>query len=178
MVAHDSSEPTKRGEPGVERWVDYLDWVRLDLADRVLGLDVTQQRTAWVPSGWSPIEMLSHGLHLERRWFLWGFLAEPVEDPWGDWDVPDPLDPAVSETARWRVPADVSAADLVERLEATGERTRAVLRSHPLDAVGRPGGRFTTEPPTLEWICFHVLAEYTRHLGHLDVAIELARARD
>ncbi|MGL5927685.1 MAG: hypothetical protein ACRCY8_01990 [Dermatophilaceae bacterium] len=25
----------------------------------------------------------------------------------------------------------------------------------------------------MEWICFHVLAEYTRHLGHLDIVVEL-----
>ena len=35
------------------------------------------------------------------------------------------------------------------------------------------GGRFTSEPPTLEWICFHVLAEYARHAGHLDITVEL-----
>jgi hypothetical protein len=26
----------------------------------------------------------------------------------------------------------------------------------------------------LAWICFHVLQEYARHAGHLDVAVELA----
>ncbi|MGH3314739.1 MAG: DUF664 domain-containing protein [Nocardioidaceae bacterium] len=26
----------------------------------------------------------------------------------------------------------------------------------------------------MEWICFHVLQEYARHAGHLDVAVELA----
>ena len=30
------------------------------------------------------------------------------------------------------------------------------------------------DPPTLSWICFHVLQEYARHVGHLDVAVELA----
>ena len=54
------------------------------------------------------------------------------------------------------------------------ERTRAVLRDHPLDAPASPGGRFASDPPTLEWICFHVLAEYARHAGHLDIVTELA----
>lgn len=171
MVAHDSAEPTKRGGPGVERWIDYLDWVRQDLVDRVLALDERDRRTARVPTGWAPIEMLSHGYHLERRWFLWGFLAEPVDEPWGDWDVDDPI---VGE-GRWHVPSDVTAEDLAARLTALGERTREILRTHPLDTAGRAGGRFSVDPPTLEWICFHVMAEYTRHLGHLDVAIELAQ---
>ena len=38
-----------------------------------------------------------------------------------------------------------------------------------------PGGRgSTTSPPALGWICFHVLQEYARHAGHLDIAVELA----
>ena len=42
---------------------------------------------------------------------------------------------------------------------------------------GAVGGRFAddgTPPPTLAWICFHVLQEYARHAGHLDVVRELA----
>ena len=40
--------------------------------------------------------------------------------------------------------------------------------------MSSPGGRFAEDPPTLEWICFHVLAEYARHAGHLDIVAELA----
>ncbi|MCY7287071.1 MAG: DinB family protein [Cryobacterium sp.] len=40
------------------------------------------------------------------------------------------------------------------------------------------GGRFGEDPPTLEWICFHVLAEYARHGGHLDIVEEIARVSD
>lgn len=36
------------------------------------------------------------------------------------------------------------------------------------------GGRFTEDPPLLEWICFHVLAEYARHAGQFDVVRELS----
>jgi hypothetical protein len=36
------------------------------------------------------------------------------------------------------------------------------------------GGRFVADPPTLGWICFHVLQEYARHVSHLDIAVELA----
>jgi hypothetical protein len=42
--------------------------------------------------------------------------------------------------------------------------------------VASPGGRFRQDPPTLEWICFHVVTEYARHLGHLDIVVELAEA--
>ncbi len=55
-----------------------------------------------------------------------------------------------------------------------GERTRAVLASTPLERTAAVGGRFDEDPPTLAWICFHVLQEYARHVGHLDVVVELA----
>jgi len=57
-----------------------------------------------------------------------------------------------------------------------GERTRSVLRDHLLEARARTGGRFAEDPPTLEWVCFHVLAEYARHAGHLDIVAELSGA--
>ena len=37
-----------------------------------------------------------------------------------------------------------------------------------------PGGSVgDADTPTLSWICFHVLQEYARHLGHVDVVREL-----
>ena len=40
--------------------------------------------------------------------------------------------------------------------------------------LGAAGGRFGADDrPTLNWILFHVLQEYARHTGHLDVAREL-----
>ena len=169
-VSRSSGEPGKRDPSGPERWADYLTWVRSDLVDGVIGLSDEEQRTARVPSGWTPIELLSHVLHMEQRWFVWGFLGEQVDEPWGDWDVPDPA----AQDGRWRVSQDVTAAQLAEQLQAVGERTTGILREHPLEARAATGGRFTEDPPTLEWICFHVLAEYARHAGHLDIVVELA----
>ena len=171
-VARNPSEPSKGGPAGAGRWSDYLDWVRSELVHGVLVLSPEQQRTPRVPSGWTPLELLSHVLHMEQRWFVWGFLGEPVAEPWGDWTVDEPWDGEAD--GRWHVAAEVTAEELTERLRAIGDRTRSVLRDFPLDAVASPGGRFADDPPTLEWICFHVLAEYARHAGHLDIAVELA----
>ena len=172
-VGRNPGEPAKHGTAGAERWIGYLDWVRADLAEAVLALDPVEQRTPRVPSGWTPIELLSHVLHMEQRWFVWGFLGEHVEEPWGDWTVEEPWDPDAA--GRWHVGDDVTAEELAARLDIIAARTRDVLRTHPLDAVSSPGGRFADDPPTLEWICFHVLAEYARHAGHLDIVVELAR---
>ena len=171
-----SDEPARSAPAGAQRWADYLDWMRAELVRGVLALSYDEQRTSRVPSGWTPLELLNHVLHMEQRWFVWGFLAEPVAEPWGDWTTPEPWASDESDTtspgARWAVPSDVAAGTLAERLEAVGVRTRGVLRDFPLDATASPGGRFDADPPTLEWICFHVLAEYARHAGHLDIVAE------
>ena len=166
----DDLEPDKHGPAGAPRWAAYLDWVRADLAATVLALPAAEQRASSVPSGWSPIELLNHALHMEQRWFVWGFLGEAVDDPWGDWTVDEPWD---RPDGRWVVAEDVTAEELADRLAAIGSRTTGILRDFPLDAVASPGGRFAADPPGLEWICFHVLADYARHAGQLDVALEV-----
>lgn len=168
MIGPPRREPTAQEAGGAKRWADYLDWLRAEVIAGVVALSAGEQRTSRLPSGWTPLELLSHVLHMEQRWFVWGFLGEPVAEPWGDWDG----DPADAD-ARWAVPESVDAEELAERLRQLGERTRAALREHRLDERSAVGGRFAGDPPTLEWICFHVVAEYARHLGHLDIAVEL-----
>ncbi len=141
----------------------YLDFYREKAVEKVLALPPEQQVASVLPSGWTPVQLLHHLVFMEQRWFVWGFLAEPVADPRGD-EVDD----------RWAVPEDRDVATVVEMIRAVGERTRDVLRRHRLEEIAATGGRFTVDPPSLAWICFHVLQEYARHVGHLDVAVELA----
>lgn len=173
------AEPDGHGPDGADRWADYLDWLREDVITTVLALSPDEQRASRVPSGWSPLELLSHVLHMEQRWFVWGFLGEPVAEPWGDWNVPEPWTSDDSDetrpSARWVVPEATTAEELAARLRAIGTRTRAILEEHGPEARGAAGGRFGDDPPTLGWICFHVLTEYARHAGHLDISTELAR---
>jgi len=166
-VSRNPAEPAKDARLSTAGlWSAYLDWQRGDLLAGVRSLAPEQQRRSAVPSGWTPLELLSHAAHMEQRWFVWGFLGEPVAAPWGDWDG-DPT----SGTARWQVTATFD--EVAAQLESVAARTRSVLASHPLDAVAATGGRFDSDPPSLEWICFHVLAEYARHAGHLDLAVEI-----
>jgi len=173
----DDLEPDKHGPAGAARWAAYLDWVRHDLAATVLALPEDVRRSSTLPSGWTPIELLSHVLHMERRWFVWGFLGEQVVDPWGDWSRDDPWEgPEDGPEPRWQVPADVTAESLAARLREVGARTTQVLAEHDLDEMPPPSLRWdhTDGSPPLRWICFHVLHEYARHAGHLDIAVELA----
>ena len=172
-MSRNSAEPPKTRPSGSVRWADYLDWVRAEMVRGVVGLSPQQQRTSLVPSGWTPLELLRHVLNMEQRWFVWGFLGEQVDEPWGDWSVDEPW--RDDADGRWQVADDLTAEEVAGRLEAIGAHTREVLASYSLDAVASPGGRFAADPPTLEWICFHVLAEYARHAGHLDIVVELGR---
>jgi uncharacterized damage-inducible protein DinB len=153
----------------------YLAYYRETIAEMVLGLSSEEQRTARIASGWTPIELLSHVAHMEQRWFVWGFLGEQVANPWGDWSRDEPWEEMAGPEPRWQVADDVTAEALVELLRAVGRRTSAVLAEHDLDEFPTPSPRWDRADaiPTLRWICFHVLQEYARHAGHLDIAIEL-----
>lgn len=145
----------------------YLDYYRHAVERKLRSLSHTDLRSSRLPSGWSPLELLIHLVHMEQRWFRWGFLAEPVDRPWGD-------NASQDRDGRWAVPDDVGLDELLQALHAGGAVTSEILASHTLEERGALGGRFMQDPPTLAWICFHVLQEYARHAGHLDISVELA----
>lgn len=145
----------------------FLDKYRAVIEDKLTGLGDAELRTSRLPSGWTPLELLKHLVFMERRWLRWGFAGEQVDDPWAD-SASDP-------DAPWQVGPDETLADLLGLLHAGGESTRALVTGADLSARGAIGGRFSAgEQPTLNWILFHVLEEYARHAGHLDIARELA----
>ena len=171
------AEAASRAEPApgpgdeAGRHAAYLDYYRATCVDKCRSLTGAGLTGAWVPSGWTPLALLHHLAHMERRWFAWGFLGEPVADPWGD-SGGDPDLP-------WSVPAGVGLTEVAVMLDEQAARTRALITSHDLSALASRAGRFAAiDPgervPDLRWICFHVLQEYARHAGHLDVAVELA----
>lgn len=173
MTASDDGEMAVRPvlpEPGPTsdlkaRFLEYLDFYRAAVSAKIEGLAGPDLRTSRLPSGWSPVELVKHLTFMERRWLVWGFLGEPVDEPWGD-----------QRDGRWHVASSERLADLLSALHDGGRRTRAIVESSALDDIAAPGGRFGPDrpPPTLASILFHVLQEYARHAGHLDIARELA----
>ena len=143
--------------------LDYLDFYRSVVAAKVSGVSQEFLTTSLVPSGWTPGGLLNHLAHMERRWLHWGFMAEPVDDPWGD-----------NEGEGWKTPKH-GASMLIQQLTDVGRHTREIVESHQLDDRASLGGRFATvaEAPQLHWILLHVLQEYARHAGHLDIVREL-----
>ncbi len=68
-----------------------------------------------------------------------------------------------------------SFAELTATLRAQGAHTRAVVEGTDLAARGAPGPRWEgADPASLERVLFHLVQEYARHLGHLDIVAELA----
>lgn len=142
----------------------YLDYFRARTLAKLAELPEVELRRSRLPSGWTPLELINHLSQVELRWLEWGFLGEQVEDPWAD-----------SRDGRWYVPADQDLGTLAENARRQAARTRAIVLSHDLDAVGQPGPRWDgAEPPSLERILLHLIQEYSRHLGQLDIVAELA----
>ena len=145
----------------------YLDYFRGVVVEKLRDLHERELGQSRLPSGWTPLQLVKHLTYVERRWLVWGFLGEPVPDPWGD---------AVAGV--WTTRPDEGLAELLAALDAQAAVTRAVVASHDLTEVGAPGERWDGAPPaTLERILFHLLQEYARHVGHLDVVRELVDGR-
>jgi uncharacterized damage-inducible protein DinB len=160
-------EPTAPRASRAEVLLGYLDYFRAVVIGKLDGLSEGDLRASRLPSGWAPLELLKHLVHVERRWLVWGFEGEPVADPWAD-----------ERDGRWHVPPDETLADLVAALAAQAARTRAIVDAHDLSDVGQPGERWRGAPPaTLERVLLHLVQEYARHAGHLDVVRELTDGR-
>lgn len=141
----------------------YLDYFRGALLRKVDDLSEDQVRASLLPSAWSPLELVKHLTYVELRWLHWGFEGHTVSDPWGD-----------RRDDRWHVGGDESTADVTAALRRQGRRTDEIVRRHELTEVGAPGERWDgAEPATLERVLMHLVQEYARHLGHLDVVREL-----
>jgi uncharacterized damage-inducible protein DinB len=145
-------------------FVRYLDYFRSRLISKVMALPPDELRRSRLPSGWTPVQLLNHLIFVETRWLEWGFEGRQIDDPWGD-----------ARDGRWYVASGVTLHELVAAAETRAEVSRAVIEAHDLQDVGKPGPRWDgDEPATLERILFHLVQEYARHLGHLDVVAELA----
>jgi len=161
-------EPSPQARDPKGLFLDYLDYYRASVTAKVDGMTDEELRGSRLPSGWTPLELLTHLVHMEQRWLRWGFAAEAVEAPWGDSQG--------SSDGRWTVEPGTSLEILLTQLHDGGTRTSQIVEAAELTDVATVGGRFTdgTTAPSLLWILFHVLQEYARHAGHIDIVRELA----
>ena len=159
--------PTDPASSRTEVFLRYLDFFRSRVAAKIGDMPDAELRGSRLPSGWTPLELVKHLRYVELRWLEWGFEGRDVGDPWGD-----------HQGDRWSVGPDETAATLLAGLRAQAARSRAIVEAHRLDEVGQPGDRWEgADPATLERVLFHLLQEYARHVGHLDIVTELATGR-
>jgi hypothetical protein len=131
------------------------------------GLTEDQLRRPVLPSGWSCLGLVQHLTISDERFWFRGIVAG---------------DPACVSTsgedakAAWRVPADVTAAAIVEAYQRETERADAVIKTTPLTTPPAiwpveiwPNWRL----PDLRAVVLHVITETATHAGHLDAAREL-----
>jgi uncharacterized damage-inducible protein DinB len=144
--------------------LDYLDFFRGVVSHKLDGLTDEDLRTSVVPTGWTPAGLVNHLVNVERRWLQWGFLGEPVEEPWRD----------SAPGGGWVAP-EASSQELAALLDETAARTRSIVEAHGLTDTAAVGGRFrdAASAPQLQWVLLHLVQEYARHAGHLDIAREL-----
>ena len=160
----DFPSPTGPAAPLDEVFLQYLDYCRERVIEKVASLPLDALIVSVVPTDWTALELVKHLTYVEMRWLEWGFEGQAVDEPWGD-HVGD----------HWCIGPDDSLDSLVRELRARGLRTAAIVHRHELDDQGQPGPRWEGhEPATLERVLFHLLLEYGRHLGHLDVYAEMA----
>jgi uncharacterized damage-inducible protein DinB len=159
-------QPTGPVLPRNEVFLQYLDYLRGRVIEKVDALPLEALIVSVVPTDWTALELVKHLTYVEMRWLEWGFEGHHVDEPWGD-HVGDHWGTSLSDTPE----------ALLDQMRARGELTAAIVRRHGLEDSGQPGPRWDgAEPPTLERVLFHLFQEYARHLGHLDVYAELAGA--
>jgi uncharacterized damage-inducible protein DinB len=159
-------EPSEPAASRADVFVRYLDWLRSGVIARAESLPAEDLRSSRLPSGWTPVELIKHLTFVEMRWIEWRFEGRDFAEPWAD-----------QRDGHWYVAADESLDALVAALRAQGGHTRAVIESTDLAALGKPGPRWSgadSAPASLERVLFHLMQEYARHLGHLDIVAELA----
>lgn len=160
-----SDGPMTGGEREIlDHWVELY---RASVLLKVAGLTGEQLCARSVPpSSMSLLGAVRHLTEVEAYWLREVLAGEEVpdihsarENPDGDW---------LDASAEW-------AADDVERYRAEVELARASAARHALDdvAAAQRHGR----PVTLRWILTHLIEEYARHLGHMDLLREAVDGR-
>jgi hypothetical protein len=151
-------EPTEPADSRTEVFLRYLAYFRARLIEKL-----AERRSSRLPSRWTPLELLKHLTFVELRWLEWGFAGQHFDEPCGE------------GRDRWQVGDDESFEDLVAVLHAQAARSTAIITGHDLAEVGKPGDRWDgANPATLERVLFHLVQEYARHIGQLDIVAELA----
>jgi hypothetical protein len=143
-----------------ESLVAALDRHRDVILWKLRGLDDEQLRRPMTPSGLTMLGVTKHLAWVDAGWFCDTFGLRT--------DLPgfDPDDPE----ADMRVEPDETTADIVGLFEHARALADASIAAHDLDDTGHA---WFGEPVSMRWVLVHMVEEYARHAGHLDIMREL-----
>jgi len=127
---------------------------------KLRGLDDEQLRRPMTPSGMTMLGLVKHMAWVQLGWFR-GTFGYPV-----DAFEFDPADP----DKEFRIEPSETTAEVVAFFERSGTESDQVLDDLDLEARGTA---WTEETVTLRWVLIHMLEEFARHVGHLDIMREL-----
>jgi len=137
----------------IERHRDVVLW-------KIDGLDDEQLRRPMTPSGTSLLGLVKH-----LAWVDYGWFCETFGRPADHFDL-DPDD----QDADLRVEPHETTADILAYFARSRAATNAVIDELPLDQLGTA---WFGDAVTLRWVMVHMLEEWARHAGHMDIIREL-----
>lgn len=150
--------------PERETYEQLLEWYREGVILKVAGISPLVARAVPGSSATSIAGLVKHLALVEDSWFTVRFAGEPDPAPWVgiDWDA-DP-------DWEFHTAVDDDLDHLLDVYRGACERSRAVAARHGLDDVGADTARYEF---TLRFLYAHLLEETARHLGHIDILVEL-----
>ena len=149
--------------------VQFLDFHRATLVQKVEGLSVDQLRTRAVPTSEITLAgMLKHLALVEDDWFQSRLFGRTDIEPWAsapfdddhDWDWHS----AVADSPNYLLDLYSSAC---ARSRAAVAEAGGNLERMSVEPDRRTGGHFS-----LRWILIHMIEETARHNGHVDLIRE------
>ncbi len=160
----DRAFPRVGALPERDTYEQLLDWYRAGVVAKVKGISPLAARAVPGPSATSIAGLVKHLALVEDSWFTVRFAGEPDPAPWVgiDWEA-DP-------DWEFRTAIDDDLDHLLDLYRAACQRSCAVAARHQLDDVGADTARYEF---TLRFLYAHLLEETARHLGHIDILIEL-----
>jgi uncharacterized damage-inducible protein DinB len=127
---------------------------------KLRGLDDEQLRRPMTPSGMTMLGLTKHMAWVQMGWFR-GTFGYPV-----DTFEFDPADP----DKEFRVEPGETTAEVIAFFERSATGSDQVLDDLGLEARGTA---WTGQTVTLRWVLIHLVEEFARHTGHLDIMREL-----
>jgi hypothetical protein len=142
----------------------FLDWQRATVFQKCEGLTGEQLKEASVPpSTLTPLGIVRHLAECERWWFRDVFAQQhELEEIYC---TPERREADFEDLADADAEADLAVlrTEIELAREVTAGRSSTDLGEH----TGRDGA-----PVQLRWVYLHMIEEYARHIGHLDLLRE------